>query len=132
MFQQDYILRIIHETIRMALKLLCGVDVDAPESEPLETREERDALKRLTDLMDRGEIDRAENLLFDGLTANDPSSLKTALLFYEHLNRMDDAFLEAHDFSREEVRTGLRDALSRWGAPELGSLLAPETERSGS
>lgn len=125
MFQQDYILRIIHETIRMALKLLCGVDIDAPEAEPLQTREERDALKRLTDMADRGEINEAENLLFDALTANDPSSLKTALLFYEHLNEMADAFLEAHDFSREEIHAGLRDALDRWGAPELGSLLIP-------
>lgn len=123
MFEQDYILRLIHEVIRMAIKLLCGEDIDEPGPEILETREERDRLNDLLKLVDDGFIDQAENALFDLLIPNDSPSLKTALLFYSYLGKKDDRFLEAHDFSREEIAEGLKDALSQWGAPEIAEML---------
>jgi len=70
-------------------------------------------------LVDDGNIDEAENTVYDIIEDCSESSLKTALLFYAHLNEKSDSFLEAHNFSRDEVKQGLKDILSRFG---LGSI----------
>ena len=38
-----------------------------------------------------------------------------AILFYSYLNDMDEDFLLEHDFSREEVKSGLQAILSKYG-----------------
>ena len=48
-----------------------------------------------------GEINRAENLLFEELDFSDEST-PIALGFYEHLNRFSDKELEAWDYSRRK------------------------------
>ena len=45
-----------------------------------------------------------------------------ALIFYSHLNEKSNDFLEAHDFSREEIKAGWRTpcvsrALQGWRRP---------------
>jgi len=50
------------------------------------------------------------------------SSLKTALLFYAHLNEKSDSFLETHNFSRNEVKQGLKDILSKFGLGSISDL----------
>ena len=40
---------------------------------------------------------------------------KAGLLFYYILNGKDDDFLEEHDFSREEIMTGIQDLADRYG-----------------
>lgn len=76
-----------------------------------------DELCRLCGL---GEINRAENLLFEELDFSDESTFPIALGFYEHLNRFSDKELEAWDYSREEIFDGLRDCAEQYGVdPQL-------------
>ena len=49
-------------------------------------------------------------------------SLKTALLFYSHLNQLDNDFLEDHNYSREEIVSGVRDVLNRYHLDSLSAL----------
>ena len=48
-----------------------------------------------------------------------PEHMQTGLLFYWHLNEKDDAFLETHDFSREEIRDGLEQVVKDSGMADL-------------
>ena len=63
--------------------------------------------KTLTSLADEGNIDEAENKLYEMTCDGDRQNLEIGLLFYYALNGKDDEFLEANDFSREEIMMGI-------------------------
>ena len=118
MLQDDYILRQICEMVRAVMKML--FQVDAPELTPeiLEDEETKETLEGLVALMEEGRIDEAENRLYDltsGEGDEDRHNLEAGLLFYYILNGKDDDFLEEHDFSREEIMTGIQDLADRYG-----------------
>lgn len=112
MFEQDYIMRLIRELIRAILKLCFNIDTEAPGPDLLESEEEQNILNSLFDKIDQGNINDAENELFELTSNDDGQKLKMALLFYSYLNDKDDAFLEEHHFSREEIQQGVRDLVS--------------------
>lgn len=58
MFEQDYIMRLIKEMIRMALKLMFHIDAESQAAELLEENEERETLNRLLDLVDGAALTR--------------------------------------------------------------------------
>lgn len=126
MFEQDYIMRLIKEMVRAILKLLFQIDTDSPTEELLEEKEEKEAFHALVELIDDGKINEAENQLYEQMEnegANERSaSLKTALLFYSYLNQKSDDFLKEHDYSREEIREGLNQIVSRYGLEGLTEL----------
>lgn len=117
MFEDDYLLRLIKEMVRTVLKLVFNLELkdDDPVSVVFESENAEKMLYLLTDLADLGFIDDAENQLYD-FTQNskDMEALKVALLFYSHLNQMDNEFLEDHDYSREEIVSGVKDVLERY------------------
>ena len=78
----------------------------------------KETLESLLALMEEGKIDEAENRLYDltsGEEDEDRHNLEAGLLFYYILNGKDDDFLEEHDFSREEIMTGIQDLADRYG-----------------
>lgn len=115
MFEQDYIMRLINEIVRVILKLLFHIDTASPTDELLKESEEKETLDNLYDLVDTGKISEAENLIYDLTETGEMAKLEIALLFYAYLNDKDDDFLEINDFSREEVKNGLTDIASRYG-----------------
>ena len=90
-------------------------DRESPSSELLEDAEEKQTLESLLDLIDEGRINEAENSLYESIENLDKSGLEMALLFYLYLNDKSDEFLEEHDFSRDEVKQGLKDVTARYG-----------------
>lgn len=119
-------MRLIKEMVRAILKLLFQIDTDSPTEELLEEKEEKEAFHALVELIDDGKINEAENQLYEQMEnegANERSaSLKTALLFYSYLNQKSDDFLKEHDYSREEIREGLNQIVSRYGLEGLTEL----------
>ena len=124
MLTEDYIIRMIRDMGTLLSRVL-GREVPM-----LEEEQERlqgvsagtvpPLLAELKALCDRGEINRAENLLFDTLDFSDPATFPVALGFYEHLNGFSDRELEARDYSREEIFDGLRDCAENYGIdPQL-------------
>lgn len=85
MFEQDYIMRLVKEMIRMLLKLLFNIDTESPSTDLMENVEQRAFLNELLDMIDKGKINEAENLLFDPENTIKKDNLKTALLFYSYL-----------------------------------------------
>lgn len=125
MFEDDYLLRLIKEMVRTVLKLIFNLELkdDDPVSVVFESENAEKMLYMLTDLADLGFIDDAENQLYD-FTQNskDMEALKVALLFYSHLNQMDNEFLEDHDYSRDEVVSGVKDVLERYHLDSMSTL----------
>lgn len=119
MFEQDYIMRLIREMIRTILKLLFHIDTETPTADLLSETENRETLDTLLDLVDRGEINEAENKICELTSEKTMENLELALLFYSYLNDKTDDFLEENNFSRDEIKDGLTNIISEYG---LGSL----------
>ena len=119
MYEQDYIIRLIREMIRAVLKLIFRVDTESPTEEMLEDSEVKAALDGLLDMVDEGKINEAENVVYEITEDGGYKNLETALLFYSYLNEKPDEFLEENNFSRDEVKEGLLEIISRYG---LGSM----------
>lgn len=122
MFEQDYIMRQLKEMIRAIFKMLFGIDEKSITVELLESQEDNELLESLFEMSDDGNINESENRLYDSMD-NNISSLKTALLFYFYLNDKTDEFLDANNFSREEIKSGINQLMDRYGLSELARLI---------
>ena len=114
MLQDDYILRQIREMVRAVMKMLFQVSAVELTPDVIEDTDARQILTNLTDLADNGKIDEAENQLYEMTCDGDRQNLEIGLLFYYHLNGKDDEFLEASNFSREEIMMGIQDLADRY------------------
>lgn len=114
MLQDDYILRQIREMVRAVMKMLFQVSAVELTPDVIEDTDARQILTNLTDLADNGKIDEAENQLYEMTCDGDRQNLEIGLLFYYHLNGKDDEFLEASNFSREEIMMGIQDLAERY------------------
>lgn len=126
MFEQDYIMRLIKEMVRMFLKLFFHIDTAAPTAEVLCETEERKVLDNLLDLVDDGNINEAENKIYELTLDGNMRNLEIALLFYSYLNDKTDDFLERNNYSRKEIKEGLEDVISRYGFGGLTDLFLME------
>jgi len=115
MFEQDYIIRLIKEMVRTILKLLFNIDTDIPTKDLLEDKESQETLDKLLDMIDNGNINEAENQIHDMTSDNNMANLKVALLFYSYLNDKDDMFLQKYNFSHDEIKSGVKELVSRYG-----------------
>lgn len=115
MYEQDYIMRLIKEMVRAILKLLFHIESEPQLEELVEDTEQKAVLEELLSRVDDGDINGAENRLYELLADGKTENLQIALLFYSYLNDRDDDFLKAHDYSREEIKEGLKTIASDYG-----------------
>lgn len=114
MLQDDFILRQIREMVHAVMKMLFQVSASELTPEVIEDSTARTTLENLIALTDEGKIDEAENQLYEMTCDCDRQNLEIGLLFYYNLNGKDDDFLEVHNFSREEIMTGIQDLADRY------------------
>lgn len=126
MLQDDYILRQIREMVRAVMKMLFQVSTSELTPEVIEDTDARQILTNLNDLVDNGRIDDAENQLYEMTCEGDRQNLEIGLLFYYHLNSKDDEFLEANNFSREEIMTGIQDLADRYNLSGIAEAFRTE------
>lgn len=122
MFEQDYVMRLIKEMVRAILKLLFNIDTDSPSAELLEDAKEQQTLDELLDMVDNGFINGAENKIYEITEEGKKTDLEMALLFYSYLNDKSDEFLEAHNYSRDEIKAGLKDITVRYGVDGFAEM----------
>lgn len=115
-YEKDYIMRLIHGIAQMLAYLWFGKkETELPTVMGQECREDGDYLKRL---IDAGQINAAEDKLFELLEKavwDEKQKAALVISFYDYLNLKNDEFLAAADFSRDEIVSGLEDALGRLG-----------------
>ena len=73
------------------------------------------AYRRLKDLADAGDINGAENELYECLDTSDRAYLEMALAFYMYLNQLDDDALYTANFSRGEIAEGINSVSAQFG-----------------
>ena len=114
--EKDYIMRIIKEMARVLFSLMLGKKYVAVEMERNNGYEVSGRkLSELLGMIDRGEINRAENLLLESIDYSDKQSVAAAALFYQYLSEKEEGFLTEHDFSKEEVLDGMNRLLQKSG-----------------
>ena len=126
MLQDDYILRQIREMVRAVMKMLFQVNASELTPEVIEDTDARQILTNLNDLVDNGRIDDAENQLYEMTCEGDRQNLEIGLLFYYHLNSKDDEFLEANNFGREEIMTGIQNLADRYNLNGIAEAFRTE------
>ncbi len=122
MFEQDYVMRMIKEMIRALLKLLFDIDSDTPSAELIQDDNAKNQLITLTDMIDAGNINMAENELYRTISDNNMLDLKVGILFYSYLNNKDDEFLQQNHFSRDEVEMGIRNLAAKFKVNDISNL----------
>lgn len=119
--EKDYFMRQVQMAARMlALTLFQKEQTEyrLPEGQP---QSEADRLYlQMRERVDRGEVNEAENLLFEKTDWSDLRFLEVALDFYDRLNGWPEEELAACGYSHEEVEEGLREVAGRFGAPYDG------------
>ena len=114
-FEKDYIMRLIHGVSRMLAWMIFGKNI-AEEEELVSLMEKtcRENHDYLRQMIDSGQINQAEEKLFDLIETvawDDRQIAALVLSFYDYLNSRDDDFLARSDFSRDEIISGLEDAM---------------------
>ena len=117
-FTNDYIMRMIEIAIHGLANLVFQKDRDLVTVDDEEVaRVSGGVLSHLIRYMvDRGDINGAENLLFEELERNPlDTHLNTAIDFYREISALNDDELLSRGFTREEVLTGLIDVGTLYG-----------------
>lgn len=123
MLKNDYIMRKIEEWIRMILEFVFKIDKNSSPEKLLKLEESKEILKDLKSKIDIGNINEAEDSLFEMLKHKTQDSLLIGLLFYSYLNEKDSKFLNEHDFERDEIKTGIKDLLNEFNMNNLSDLI---------
>ncbi|MCI8371222.1 MAG: hypothetical protein HFI75_02290 [Lachnospiraceae bacterium] len=124
MYEKDYIMRVIKEIVRTLIKLLFNIDTEKATDELLKDQNSINKLKQLLEMIENGQINEAENEVYDLIERGDrdQEQIKLAILFYAYLNDKDDEFLISHAFSREEIKEGLQNIARKCGVAGLTEL----------
>lgn len=119
MLTEDYIIRMIKDFGNMMSRLLLGrITGGPPVMETVQTVQTTDLPpfpRRLFELIDRGEINEAENLLFEELDFSNPKNCEVVLQFYGKLHTLSPQKLEACGYSHEEILEGMKDCAEKFG-----------------
>ena len=115
---KDYIMRLTREIARMLIRLIFGRDIDKEDELPVSV-ERLQQFKKLTAMIDDGQINEAENQLLDELDPDSQSYFEMALRFYEKLGCKSEEFLEEHGFTQDEVVDGMKYIVDCYGYGDL-------------
>lgn len=118
--EKDYIMRMIKEVVRILISILLGkhyVQVELPEENKFDVAGK--PLDEYKAMVDRGEINEAENILLDTIDYTDRQETAAAVLFYEYISKKSEDFLIQNNYSRQEVLEGLNMLAEKSGWKEF-------------
>lgn len=122
--EKDFIMRLIKEMVRMLVSFIIGkqyAQVETLKENPYGVSD--DKLSMLRAMVDRGDLNEAENLLLERVDCGDREAVAELIFFYDYAGGKDAAFLAQHDYSREEVLDGLRQLAGRLGCESIATVL---------
>ena len=118
--EKDYIMRMIKEMVRILFSLIYGkkyVSVELEKENKYEVSGKN--LKSFLDMIDSGQINEAENILFDNIDYANNDEVMAAALFYQYLSEKDSEFLINNNYTKEEVLSGFKQLLVQSGYNNL-------------
>ena len=118
--EQDYLMRTVKDITKVIAKIVLSKSDTNYELSAVENYTAEDFLyKKLLELLAQGEINAAENLLFEELDGRNKKQLEIALSFYTKLSEYDEVYLQSHDYTKEEINQGLQDVARKYGIGDL-------------
>lgn len=122
--EKDYILRMIKDLTKSIAHLILGKS-EIEYEPPKESKYSRvDTLYvKLIELVNMGQINEAEDLLFDEINPSDMRQFEMAMSFYLYLNDFGDDYLEKNNYSRDEITEGIRSICKEYGVSSMVDFL---------
>ena len=115
-YEKDYIMRLIKEVVRILFSLMFGKQYVSVEQEIRNKYEIAGKTPEdLFAMIDKGDINEAENILLAGIDYNNKNDVAAGVLFYQHLIEKEEEFLLRHDYTREEIIDGMKQLAARAG-----------------
>lgn len=119
--EKDYIMRMIKEMVRVLFSLMLRkqyVQVELPQKNKYSVS--GTDLDDLKVMVDRGDINEAENMLLEQIDYGNKEELEAAVLFYDYISEKSNDFLKMHNYSLEETFDGLKQIAENAG---YGSII---------
>ena len=128
MYHRDWLMRQIEMIAATLGYVLFGVKTHIARVETLQDTVggRSDLTARLLRMVGAGDFCGAEDTLFEALETGDPEVPAAGVELYAALNRLPDAVLEAGNFPRDEIESGLRMLCDRLGLSESLFPAPPE------
>lgn len=123
MLEEDYISRTIKDIARMMAKIVFRKDSPLIEAERKDAVVSGISYNDLIRMADAGEINEAENLLYDSLDRSKIGHFEYALSFYSYINEFSESSLEASDYSHLEIKDGLKTITEEFGLSWVDNIL---------
>ncbi|MDO4336914.1 MAG: DUF6483 family protein [Eubacteriales bacterium] len=123
--EKDYIMRIIKEVARVLFSMMLGkkyVQVELPEENKYQVSGR--GMDEYKDMVDRGEINEAENFLLEDLDYSNKNEVAAAIRFYQYISEKGEEFLKMHGYSEEEALEGLKLLAEKAGYEEVFELVS--------
>ena len=122
--EKDYILRMIKDLTKSIAHLILGkseIEYELPEES--EYSRVDTLYVKLIELVNMGQINEAEDLLFDEINPSDMRQFEMAMSFYLYLNDFGDDYLEKNNYSRDEITEGIRSICKEYGVSSMIDFL---------
>ena len=122
--EKDYILRMIKDLTKSIAHLILGkseIEYELPEES--EYSRVDTLYVKLIELVNIGQINEAEDLLFDEINPSDMRQFEMAMSFYLYLNDFGDDYLEKNNYSRDEITEGIRSICKEYGVSSMVDFL---------
>ena len=121
-YQKDYLMRLIEDIVRIVARIFFGKDYVSYRYID-ETVLSRTDLwyRQLMELIEQRRLGEAEDILFAGLDTGNRDHMSVALDVYMAMNALSDDELENADFTRQEIKDGLKKITSLFGI-DLGAV----------
>ena len=116
-YQDDYVMRTISDLVRAIARLALGkndINYELPDTEDKYTSLDS-IYRKLKDMADAGDMNGAENTLYEELDTSNMEYLEMALTFYMYLNQFKDDVLYTANYSREEIVEGINNISAEFG-----------------
>lgn len=122
--EKDYILRMIKDLTKSIAHLILGkseIEYELPEES--EYSKVDTLYVKLIELVNLGQINEAEDLLFEEINPSDMRQFEMAMSFYLYLNDFGDDYLEKNNYSRDEITEGIRSICKEYGVSSMVDFL---------
>ena len=122
--EKDYILRMIKDLTKSIAHLILGkseIEYELPKER--EYSRVDTLYVKLIELVNMGQINEAEDLLFDEINPSDMRQFEMAMSFYLYLNDFGDDYLEKNNYSRDEITEGIRSICKEYGVSSMVDFL---------
>lgn len=109
--QKDWFMRQIEMMVSAILHFITLTDI----SEQKISQTEQELRESISKAIQNGQLCETEDWLLENVNASDIKWLELAVFYYSEINKYSDAYLENHNFSREEIQSGLLEITEKFG-----------------